>query len=57
MNFTKDQCVVIDNAKALVMIGTSSSNNCHLWNPDNVLQVFHHSQQDEVGIWHKCPDT
>ena len=50
VRFTKEQCVVTNDDKAIVMIGTRSSNYCYLWNPENVSSVCHLSRQDEVSL-------
>lgn len=52
-NFTKYQCLVIDNVKTLVMTGKRSSNNCYLWSLANTDHVCHLSKLDETTLWHK----
>lgn len=53
MNFMKDQCPVTNNAKALIMTGKRSSNNCYLWSPVDSEHVCHLSKHDEISLWHK----
>ena len=39
VSFTKDQCVVTDDANAHVMIGTHFSDNYYLWSTNNVSNM------------------
>lgn len=50
VSFTKEQCVVTNNVKTLVMTGTRSSDNYYLWNPHSVSSIYHLSRQNEASL-------
>ena len=54
VNFTCDECVVINEEQDELMKGTRSQDNCYMWSPVKDSQVAKCllSKADEAKLWH-----
>src|SRR4051812_31849231 len=53
VNFTKDECVVTNEEKEVVMRGVRSKNNCFLWVSQESSYSTICSKEEEAKLWHQ----
>ncbi|MCI25347.1 gag-pol polyprotein, partial [Trifolium medium] len=55
VNFTKTECLVINEKGEVVMKGTRSKDNCYLWvsEENNNSSTCLTSKENEVKLWHQ----
>src|SRR3954462_8099397 len=53
VNFTKDECVVTNEEKEVVMRGVRSKNNCFLWVSQESSHSTICSKEEEAKLWHQ----